>query len=234
VASNGVVRLIGNSLVDGVTLHGGASYDGEDRHIRSDGEPTFAPEQDLPNIALEEFSEGGVCGSSEDVHANLEDLLPLKQGHVYCVAQADFPGGTEHLIVDSGDASLNDQPTVVYVGVGGRLHVQGQGANAATVNMTHPTEPDATKLEIYLAGGNVELNNHTKIAAGIYGPATNCSEASNAQAEIYGSIVCSEIVNQGGWEFSYDERLADVNVDHFSIRSLREEPGGTTSFETAP
>ncbi len=239
VASNGTVRLKAQSdSVDGVTLHGGAIYDGDNNQIRGDGEPEFAPEQALPNIALEQFADGGVCSDPNDIHANLADLLPLKQGHVYCVARADFPGQTNHLIEQTADAELNKQPTVVYIGVGGDLHLQGEGqTNAARVNMTHATQPDATRLEIYLAGGSVKLNNHTKIAAGIYGPATNCSDASNAanaQAEIYGSIVCNEVINQGGWKFSYDERLADVNIDHFSIRSVREEPGGTTSFETAP
>ncbi len=248
VASNGTVRLKAQSdSVDGVTLHGGAVYDGDNNQIRGDGEPEFAPEQALPNIALEEFADGGACSDPNDMHANLADLLPLEEGRVYCVAQADFPGNDHHVITPSGDPALKGEPTVVYIGVGGDLHLQGEGqTNAAWVNMpetwTDTSDPKilippATNLEIYLAGGSVRLNNHTKIAAGIYGPATNCSDASNAanaQAEIYGSIVCNEVINQGGWKFSYDERLADVNVDHFSIRSVREEPGGTTSFEAAP
>lgn len=234
VASNGTVRLVGNSIVDGVTLHGGANYDPANNHIRSDGEPSFAPEQDLPNIALEEYSEGGVCAGGP-TDGNISDLLPLEQGRTYCVTQADFPGRTDHLLEPdpNPDPVTGPRPARIFIAVGGGLHVQGQGDNAATVNMTHPTEPDAQNLEIYLAGGSVQLNNHTKIAAGIYGPASSCSEASNAQAEIYGSIVCKDIINQGGWTFHYDERLSDVNIDHFSIRSLREEPGGTTSFTNA-
>ena len=234
VASNGRVRLVGNAIVDGVTLHGGATYDPANNHIRNDGEPTFAPYQDLPNIALEEYSEGGVC-SGGPTHGNITDVLPLRHGETYCVAQADFPGRTDHLLEPdpNPDPITGPRPARIFIAVGGDLHVQGQGANAATVNMTHPTQPDAINLEIYLAGGSVKLNNHTKIAAGIYGPASSCSEASNAQAEIYGSIVCKDLVNQGGWTFNYDERLSDVNIDHFSIRTLREEPGGTTSFGNA-
>ncbi len=52
----------------------------------------------------------------------------------------------------------------------------GQGnagcAKAACVNIDTVESPAAIDLEIYLASGEVLANNHTKIAAGIYAPAS--------------------------------------------------------------
>ena len=232
VGSNRLVRLLGNATVDRVDLFGGAQYDGRLSNIRGEQPPvTSVDPRELPNIGLEAYGENGPC-SAGPVDGSL--TLPMIRGRTYCVTSATFPGRANHLLQSSGDPDQDQEPTRIFVAVGGDVHVQGQGANAAHVNRT-PTDnqPDATALEIYLAGGggNFYMNNHTSIAAGIYAPDSTCGGLnSNAQADVFGSIICAEIGNQGGWNFSYDERFSQVTAEFFTIHSLREEFDGTTSF----
>lgn len=240
VGSNNRVVLRGNATVDWVMLYGGATYN-QGGIIRTGGGIDDASDpMDLPDFGQRAYAEDGDGPCSEGVqHDDVSDIDgPLVRGVDYCVAQATFGPG-EHPVVDNSDPALNDQPARIYIAPSGNLELRGQGNTRCTgvscVNWTvGETEPDATALQIYLAGGEgeVKANNHTVIAAGIYAPRSNCS-GPNAQGDIYGSIVCRTLDSKGGWNFHYDERFDDVDMEFFAIRGVREEPGATTSFRSA-
>lgn len=230
VGSNNQITLRGNAEVDWVMRYGGASYN-DGGVIRSGGGIETGDHQDLPDLGSEAYAEGGACEGGAE-YDDIMDVEELERGETYCVAQARFPAGL-HLL--GGDS---DEPTRIFIAPSGNLELLGQGNNPCTgascVNVTaDDDQPDATALEIYLAGGGGEVlaNNHSKIAAGIYAPLSNCS-GPNAQGDIYGSIVCRTLDSKGGWEFHYDERFDEVSSTYFTIHSIREEPGGTTSFTT--
>lgn len=231
VGSNNQITLRGNATVDWVKRYGGASYNGGGV-IRSGGGIETGDHQDLPDLGSEAYADGGVCDGAT-LHDDITDVFPMQRGETYCVTQARFPAG-QHLL--HGDS---DEPTRIYIAPSGNLELLGQGNNPCTgascVNVISEsdTQPDATALEIYLAGGGGQVlaNNHSRIAAGIYAPLSNCS-GPNAQGHVYGSIVCRTLDSKGGWSFHYDERFDEVRSTYFSIHSIREEPGGTTSFST--
>jgi hypothetical protein len=72
----------------------------------------------------------------------------------------------------------------------------------------------------------VTIGNNTKVAAAIYAPRSDCSgNPSNAQGEIYGSIICRTIDNNGGWQFNYDDDLQWIGSGAFEMTNYREELG---------
>ncbi len=232
VGSNNQITLRGNAAVDWVMRYGGATYN-DGGEIKPGGGIETGDHQELPDLGSEAYGEHGVCHGVEP-YDDITDVESLVRGETYCVSQARFPAG-EHLL--EGDS---DEPTRIFIAPSGNLELLGQGNNPCTgatcVNVTEDDEqPDATALEIYLAGGGGEVlaNNHTSIAAGIYAPLSNCS-GPNAQGDIYGSIVCRTLDSKGGWEFHYDERFDEVASTYFAIQSIREEPGGSSSFATTP
>ena len=235
VGSNNQITLRGNATVDWVVRYGGAAYN-NGGVIRTGGGIETGDEQELPDLGSEAYAPGGACDPDDDdipFYDDIMDVDELKHGETYCVAQARFPAGQHDL-----SGTRGEKPTRIFIAPSGNLELLGQGNNpctgAACVNYSvGDTQPDATALEIYLAGGGGEVlaNNHTVIAAGIYAPLSNCS-GPNAQGDIYGSIVCRTLDSKGGWEFHYDERFNDVAVDYFAITGVREEPGDTTSFAT--
>lgn len=91
--------------------------------------------------------------------------------------------------------------------------------------------PDARALQIYSTGRSVALGNHTHMGAAVYAPNASChGNPSAAQGYIYGSMVCNDISNQGGWSFYYDERLEEIQGSEWRIAGVREEGESTTSF----
>ncbi len=232
VGSNNAVVLRGNAAVDWVMRYDNATYNSGGT-VRAGIET--GPYQDLPDLGSQAYNEDeGACAGGAD-YDDIADVLPLIQGETYCVTQARFPAG-QHTIVSSGDADRDKLATRIYIAPSGNLELLGQGnqrcSRVSCVNWNvGDTRPDATKLQIYLAGGGgeVKANNHTVIAAGIYAPLSNCS-GPNAQGDVYGSIVCRTLDSKGGWSFHYDERFDNVEAEYFSIQSIREETENTTSF----
>jgi hypothetical protein len=235
VGSNNQITLRGNATVDWVVRYGGAGYN-NGGIIRTGGGIETGDEQELPDIGGDAYAPGGDCDpETAVVYSDITEAFPLQHGQTYCVAQARFPAG-QHLL----EGTRGSEPTRIFIAPSGNLELLGQGNNPCTgascVNYSiGETKPDATALEIYLAGGGGEVlaNNHSIIAAGIYAPLSNCS-GPNAQGDIYGSIVCRTLDSKGGWQFHYDERFNDVAVEYFAITGVREEPGDTTSFATTP
>lgn len=233
VGSNNLVNLRGNATVDWVMLYGDATYN-YGGIIRPGGGIETDEYQNLPDLGLQAYAPGGACHEA-DRYDDVAQIGTLYRGETYCVSQAIFGPG-EHPIVPNPVPERNADPTRIYIAASGNLELRGQGnqrcTGVACVNWTvGEDKPDATALEIYLAGGEgeVKANNHTVIAAGIYAPRSAC-HGPNAQGDVYGSIICRTIDSRGGWSFHFDERFEDVDLDYFAIRGVREEPGGTTSF----
>ena len=76
--------------------------------------------------------------------------------------------------------------------------------------------PVSTFLQIFTTsdppGEDVlTVYNQTRFAGAIFAPYGSCgvpgSGGSNAQVDIYGSLVCEDMRNVGGWNFHYDEDL---------------------------
>jgi hypothetical protein len=232
VGSNNNIVLRGNATVDWVMRYNEATYNGGGV-IRAGGGIETGEEQVLPDLGGEAYADGGVC-HNQTRYSDITEVGALVRGEIYCVDQARFTPGYHPV------TGTSVEPVRIYIAPSGNLELLGQGNGnpctgpngTACVNVgPSETEPDATALEIYLAGGGGEVlaNNHTRIAAGIYAPLSACS-GPNAQGNVYGSIVCRTLDSKGGWQFHYDERFDDLNVTYFSIRGMREELSDGTSF----
>jgi Tfp pilus assembly protein PilX len=100
---------------------------------------------------------------------------------------------------------------------------------------TAPNMPRARLLQIFTlaqdttAGGNVALavqvRQQAKLGLALYAPDASCgNQQSNAQVEVYGSMVCAAVLNQGGWQFHYDEDLANgISTEQFVVARWSEE-----------
>lgn len=111
--------------------------------------------------------------------------------------------------------------------------------NCAACGSTFPASPNmpvARRLQILTlaadtgaSGSNVlaavQIRQHAKLAAGVYAPYASCgNQQSNAQVEIYGSLICDSVLNQGGWSFHYDEALVDsIRTGEYFVDRWREE-----------
>lgn len=130
---------------------------------------------------------------------------------IHCFANvtmdADGAGGAPDVIIQ-GDA-LN--PTRVYLT--GTLKVE----NAAVINFKR--KPDGNYLPIPRppasllifstgTGPTLTFGNHAAVSAAIYAP--SAAFGGGSQGNIFGSLVAGSINNNGGWNFHYDESLADV------------------------
>jgi hypothetical protein len=240
VGSNHRIVLEGNATVDWVVRYGDATYDGGGK--TEEGVETVTDEAFFPNVAEREYAEGGACYDRETHPYVASPTSPLTRGETYCFSDVRFPrgaGGVSSLyeLADPDDGPT-DEPVRIYIAPSGNLTIEGGGDNAARVNVTEDgvalDKPDAHDLQIFLASGEVSLSNHSKIAAGIYAPTSVCkgaeSDPSTAQATIYGSIICRNLISEGGWNFHYDERLESVTDKDFDINGWREEGLSSTSF----
>lgn len=153
-------------------------------------------------------------------------------GPVYCYGELHFDVNTTVPASFTADNGL-------FVVVRNQIKVEG----AVSVNCpvcaggfpAPPNRPAARRLQIFTlaqdtgSGSNVlaavQVRQHAKIAAAIYAPDASCgNNQSNAQVEIYGSLVCKTVLNQGGWQFHYDEDLlGGLTSGEYDIHRWREE-----------
>jgi len=117
-------------------------------------------------------------------------------------------------------------PTVLCIS--GRLTI----SNAQLVNfesyvyggatLYRPRQPGG--LTIIMTGASnpeVKIGGGSSIAATILAP--NAAVTGGAQANVYGSLIANSIVNQGGWNFFYDQDLAGLMLNaSVSVRDWRE------------
>ena len=245
VGTNGVLNVRGNTgrHVDKVILYnfdadpdlercdqsgggGGGSFPGPtwddnvcDTHpdrLQTVAEPL---EDDLDTEFIEEAL--AACGTLEPWRAS---------DHLGIIAA---PPGEDHLCVDSLEFDQDtvvasdvtpDEPLKVYVrgsiGVDGSTDVNCDGQ--CNPGSGYPT-PRA--LQIYALGeGDVRISQHANVAAAIFAPESECrGNPSGAQADIYGSLICGSINNQGGWSFFFDEDLMEEGLGTFRVGEWREE-----------
>lgn len=167
-------------------------------------------------------------------------LLPHPSGY-HCFTDVIFDVPT--LVARTPDASGELQPVIVHAQGDVRVDVGTHNkvnclpvvcTNGGGLDTSLLPAPDAAALQIFTLGSNVTFRNHNSIAAAIYAPNALCAGApSNAQAAVYGSLICNQIDNEGGWTFRWDENLEDIAGQLFDVVEWREEVGGTTSF-TSP
>lgn len=178
---------------------------------------------------------GGVLQPGElsfEVDTDLDVHLPgdLKGKKFHCYSELRFD---EDTIVDS-DA---DEPVIFIVQ---DLEIDGGGGpNAVHVNCggspgdrcvrgpiatgEGASTPQAGKLWIFVRD-EIVLGHQSHVAGVLWGPEADCD--GGAQADIYGSLICKELVQPtgGGWRFHYDDGLQDVSSGEFRLVGWSEEP----------
>ena len=234
VGSNGEIEIRGNSSwVDLIMLMGGDA-DCTSGHRCDDRPITGLPDKLDLDAVLEDIQAGmdAACAPSDFRSYDAEADGPLQAGETYCLTEL-VVGQHEDLVVE--DASQDD-PAIVYINNGvletgnhSTTNCDGTTWNACTT----AERPESQSLQIYSTGTQVRLGNQSAIAAAVSAPRANCSGSpSNAQADIFGAMVCNDLTNQGGWDFNFDERLLNLGSGQFELKDWREEPGGTTSAST--
>ncbi len=200
---------------------------------------------------------GNECNTTSDPTANdtsddgtIHETLGFDynqkiQPGVYCAEDLTFTvGSAGNRTIDlehyDGDSDGESDPIVIYVsgevntvGPNGNIVCrEGDNAGVGTqcVNITPQgsAEPESRLMQIYSVGPLVSIQQQTHIGAALYAPNAVCS--GGADVQVYGSLVCGEIDNIGGWHFHYDESTRQITVREFRVTQWREEVGGTSSF----
>lgn len=131
--------------------------------------------------------------------------------------------------------------------VGPRLSVNCPtgGCPSSNGNFSLPAngsvQPNSQNLKIFVAdSGDLDnpskfaMSNQTDFAGVVYAPTSSCERDrgtgggnSVAQTTVYGSMICNTVKNQGGWNFYYDERLGELDLEGleepFALRAWYEE-----------
>lgn len=236
VASNGTIRLNGASTtVDGVHLFNFAELPDLGRcdasggngcnDVQAAGGPRFpsaifderlevGDDLDLDTKFITDMLASPACPApltSFTASANTT-IGPPTTGSILCV---------ENFTVGRGVTLNVSGPVEIYVN--GTISIGNSAkVNCGTCSSSTAT-PDATRLQMYSTGGDVRIGNQTYIAGGIYAPLSQCGgNPSSAQADIFGSLVCGAITNQGGWGFHFDDSLTDIGSGTYQLESWRE------------
>lgn len=154
-------------------------------------------------------------------------------GTYYCFAEMLFDQKTELPAKVTADNGL----IIVVrdrIKIEGHIEINCQGC--ASGFPSSPNMPVASRLQILTlaedqpANGNnvlaaIQIRQHAKVGAAVYAPNASCgNQQSNAQVEIYGSLTCKTVLNQGGWQFHYDEALMSaLRTGEYYLRRWREE-----------
>ncbi len=126
-----------------------------------------------------------------------------------------LPAG-EHLFSDvtlDADTVIEgdpEDPTVIYIT--GQLSIPNHDAvNFTTGADGHPEPRPAPSLLIFSNSDGSEalsFGNHASLAGAVFAP--NAGFSGGAQGNVYGSLIAGSINNNGGWNFHWDEALADM------------------------
>lgn len=186
----------------------------------------------FPNWAASDH----ITGTGDPAAATLNPANPLSHpavGEFYCFGEMLFDAKTELLSSVTADDGL---VLVVRdrIKVEGHVEVNCNGCSSGFP--ASPNMPAARRLQILTlaedvpGNGNnvlaaVQIRQHAKLGAAVYAPNASCgNQQSNAQVEIYGSLICKTVLNQGGWKFHFDESLLDgLSTGEFFVRRWREE-----------
>lgn len=179
-----------------------------------------------------------VTGTGESAAATLTPTEPPQSdprvgGDYYCFGSLLFDAKT----VLPSTVTADDGLIIVvrdWIKVEGQVKVNCSACGGSFP--AAPSMPAARRLQIFTltddepAGGNnvlaaVQVRQHAKLGAAIYAPNASCgNQQSNAQVEIYGALICKSVLNQGGWQFHYDEDLlGGLTTGEYVVRHWREE-----------
>lgn len=223
VGTNGQLTMHGNATADLIFLMGelaacsGLGCTNGEMNGLSD-----AFDLDALDASIQEAHDDNCDGQWQPYVFGSTELVG---GETYCFTDMTIP---QHSEVDLTWAS-SDNPVMIYLS--GDFKLGRHSELNCDPECSSTGKPDSGALQIYSTGDKVELGNQSKIAVAMAAPTANCvGTPSNAQADIFGAIVCRDIGNQGGWRFHFDERLLGVGSGTFEIREWREEVGGSTTF----
>ncbi|MEX2618638.1 MAG: hypothetical protein WD250_00305 [Egibacteraceae bacterium] len=178
-----------------------------------------------------------VTGTGDPAAATLAPSDPESDlrvgGDYYCFSELLFDVKTEL----PSSVTADDGLVIVVrdrIKIDGHVEVNCTGCSSGFP--ADPNMPAARRLQIFTladdqpAQGNnvlaaVQVRQHAKLGAAVYAPNASCgNQQSNAQVEIYGSLVCKTVLNQGGWQFHYDEDMASgLRTGDYHVHSWREE-----------
>ncbi len=248
VASNETIRLNGSSTgVDAVHLYNWDNNSDINRCIHVGGndcdDVRTMPDATLPSARIgPKLQIGGTQLETRFIDEQLAACpQPLTE-----YKTSDYNGGNgqlgtagQHTVLCFDNFTANRNITVngtVEVYIAGDLLFGTPPNNDVKVNCPSgcaagTSTPDARRLSFYVDGSGdpanpstVKFGNHSAIAAGIYAPESSCAgNPSNAQASVFGSLICGTISNQGGWTFHYDDRLTEMGLGQYAQRDWREE-----------
>lgn len=124
-----------------------------------------------------------------------------------------------------GSAASATSPVVMYVT--GSLEITNSAVkvNCSPCSTIGDSRPNAPALQIYFRGSGDVFKQKSSSGFGgtIHAPTGNCGNPGAAQAEVYGSMLCRNISNVGGWAFHYDEALAGIGNNIFRIVRTQEQ-----------
>jgi hypothetical protein len=223
--SNGVLTIRGNGIADVAMLMGtGASWE-------CTGQACDVPQLYFPTAfdlapVAENIQEAMDAACTDGFTAyNADTAAALQGGQTYCFSSVTL-GNHKTFPIENNS---REEPVIIYMT--GNLTTGNHSSTNCGSGCTITDFPDAASLQIYSLGSEIALGNNSKIVAAIAAPYANCiGSPSNAQADIYGAIVCNDLRNQGGWNFNFDERLLNLGDGHFDLAEYREEVGGSTSW----
>lgn len=199
--SNDLVDFNGNASADGVTLY---NFTAKNSTSRCTGSPcskltTVGNKLDIASTSATSFASTEVtaCQASGALSAWVaSEHAGVLTGGIHCYSSMHFD-------MDTVNQGTDSYPTLIYVT--GKVSVDNQ----LNVNYSSASPyPNASDLQIFVLGDHVDIGNHSIVGAAIWAPFADCGgNPSNAQADIYGALICSTISNQGGWGFHYDDAL---------------------------
>lgn len=171
--------------------------------------------------------EGGEIPPADDTTGVPRDQEDPDSPYVYCAESLRFDVDTTL----TSDASA-ENPVVFAVeewievrrasgqgsGGGNRLAVNCDGCSDGGFDPTD-FRPEAGALQLYTPASDgtspdsddvVGVRQHSRVAAAILAPRATCGGVGNAGVHIFGSMICRDIRNAGGWQFHFDEALSDA------------------------
>lgn len=244
-ATNSSLSFNGNATADGTTLYDWAANPSGTRCTQSGGGTTPNPcatitykneRLDLTTANEIEFVEDMEDACTARYGATWPDWTAGQGAAVPRVLTPDLQTVScyHNLIFDVDTIlapltqSLDIQPVIAVIQRGGSVIVEGGiNVNCLAPCSSATSVPAAPHLQIYtLATGNVfTMKQHANFAGVVYAPLGGCGgDTSNAQADIYGALVCDRASSVGGWQLHYDRALAGVGNGRFLVREWREEP----------
>lgn len=215
IGSNGTVSVSGNGYADVVYLFAGAVCDKKACDLDLEGSSEPFDIESIRDFVTDEMAAN--CAPADFESYTASSFGPLVGGNTYCFTNMDFDVDT------TLSAASSAAPVRVFVSgnISTDNHVE---VNCPDCSSAGFATPDAGSLQIYSSGSLVAIGNHNHLAGAIAAPNASCEgNPSNAQATVYGSIVCADLTNQGGWAFRYDVNLTNLTSPDFDLANVREE-----------